>query len=776
MKFTDHLKGSNTSERYLEVAFGKHVIAGDLAKSIVVGADPNHVVTIQQMLGEGYGKGWKGPIALWYAGVNLRPASKYKFYPGIYAPSPFLQTFTADSGTDVITCTSHGLSNGDMVIFVPGTLPAPLLGGQIYWVRDATANTFKVAATETGAAIDLTSNGSGTLQFFENNSTQGIDPVFNFDTPHSNTAWIRVELPSGSEVGIPSADTENEPPTGLAGIYECQLGDIYDEEGAVVDTDQYLTNPADVIAFGCRIIRGYPLARVNWPSIVALRDICDQEVTPDYTTLPQGVGLTGRYYSGTAFNTLVSKRVDPVVQYDESSGAPEVGLSGTSFSVRWEGKIRFRHSETVTIYLTHNDGGRVWINNLTTPIIDEWATTGVHSATFVAVADQYYDIKVEWNNAAGNSQLMLEWESTSQPRQVIPQDRLYPKNEPRKRFECHVAFLRPSTFEEFLRSVLFTCNGTYQDVDGQLTFLCLDEVEPSFEFNPQNTVKNSLKFYPRYSQQEILDLPNRYVAVGRDLDSRYLEMFDPQLEFDIPELQEEAGRVIEDAVNVGNTSRPQALANLKHYARLKTAPNVCELLGQHQTFQVLPGDVVSVTDVELGWVSKTFLVLEAIDLQIDSGPGNRSFKMIEWGHVNVALASSGSVVTSNAESAGKREELIDGNRTSNDSFLQINGTGGQWIEIDFGTARTISEINLITQNTADNTPTLTTDAGFFGDLDFDVFYWNGTSWTLIRNYSGDTLQWKQILFTAVTTTKIRFEFNSVGGGAFYGREIEALGF
>jgi hypothetical protein len=58
---------------------------------------------------------------------------------------------------------------------------------------------------------------------------------------------------------------------------------------------------------------------------------------------------------------------------------------------------------------------------------DRPAAAGTHSATFAATADQWYDIKMEWTNAAGDSQFMLEWQSTTQGRQVVPQDRLFPK-------------------------------------------------------------------------------------------------------------------------------------------------------------------------------------------------------------------------------------------------------------------------------------------------------------------------------------------------------------
>ncbi len=80
------------------------------------------------------------------------------------------KSYTADASTDTITSTAHGFSNGMLVVIrnSGGVAPSPLLIGDslyalatVYWVRDVTANTFKLAATPTGSAIDITTNGTG---------------------------------------------------------------------------------------------------------------------------------------------------------------------------------------------------------------------------------------------------------------------------------------------------------------------------------------------------------------------------------------------------------------------------------------------------------------------------------------------------------------------------------------------------------------------------------------------------------------------------------------
>lgn len=74
------------------------------------------------------------------------------------------QAFTAAASTDALTANAHGYSNGDAVRVSGLTNAAPLAAATTYYVRDAATNTFKLAASKGGAAIDITADGSGTVQ------------------------------------------------------------------------------------------------------------------------------------------------------------------------------------------------------------------------------------------------------------------------------------------------------------------------------------------------------------------------------------------------------------------------------------------------------------------------------------------------------------------------------------------------------------------------------------------------------------------------------------
>ena len=72
-------------------------------------------------------------------------------------------TFT--DSTDTVDLTAHGLSNGDEVSFATIVTTTGISINTIYYVVNATANDFQVSLTFGGAAIALTSNGTGTLRY-----------------------------------------------------------------------------------------------------------------------------------------------------------------------------------------------------------------------------------------------------------------------------------------------------------------------------------------------------------------------------------------------------------------------------------------------------------------------------------------------------------------------------------------------------------------------------------------------------------------------------------
>lgn len=68
--------------------------------------------------------------------------------------------FTTDLTANTIGYTAHGYANDSRVVFMGGTPPGGLAAGTEYFVVNTAANTFQVAATQGGAAIDLTAQAA----------------------------------------------------------------------------------------------------------------------------------------------------------------------------------------------------------------------------------------------------------------------------------------------------------------------------------------------------------------------------------------------------------------------------------------------------------------------------------------------------------------------------------------------------------------------------------------------------------------------------------------
>jgi hypothetical protein len=116
--------------------------------------------------------------------------------------------FTAAT-TNTITSGAHGLQNGDAVVLTTtNTLPAGLATSTIYYVIEATANTFKLAATPppreyiTGSGgvpdeIDITDTGTGTHTFTEHDIGRNIfcrdhrHAIFSFNTSNSANLTLK---------------------------------------------------------------------------------------------------------------------------------------------------------------------------------------------------------------------------------------------------------------------------------------------------------------------------------------------------------------------------------------------------------------------------------------------------------------------------------------------------------------------------------------------------------------------------------------------------------
>ncbi len=85
---------------------------------------------------------------------------------------------TAERNLETINATGHGFVDDDGVVFTATiALPDPLVAETVYYVVNATANSFQLALTEGGSVIDLTTNEVGLLYAVHSPPLLAVVPI-----------------------------------------------------------------------------------------------------------------------------------------------------------------------------------------------------------------------------------------------------------------------------------------------------------------------------------------------------------------------------------------------------------------------------------------------------------------------------------------------------------------------------------------------------------------------------------------------------------------------
>lgn len=163
-------------------------------------------------------------------------------------------------------------------------------------------------------------------------------------------------------------------------------------------------------------------------------------------SVAKGSGLSARYFDNRELQgEPVLTRIDKQVGFDWKEASPEKDkLPVDNFSVRWEGEVEAKFSEPYRFSAYANDGVRLWLDGKL--IIDGWKdydgqwhyhyTRNEHftlyeSAWIPLEAGKRYALKLEYyegGKVKDNTEawMRLNWESTTQDRQQLPQAFLYP--------------------------------------------------------------------------------------------------------------------------------------------------------------------------------------------------------------------------------------------------------------------------------------------------------------------------------------------------------------
>jgi uncharacterized repeat protein (TIGR01451 family) len=142
-------------------------------------------------------------------------------------------------------------------------------------------------------------------------------------------------------------------------------------------------------------------------------------------------GLMARYMDGTDLNNLNVKtsRVDAIVDFSWKNKVPTgtAVTSATAFSVKWVGFVQPTYSQTYKFFTTVDKGVRLWVNGKL--LVDRWTNASLteYGDTIRLVANQRYAIRLE---SQGGTRVALAWSSSSQAKQTINTNSLYPDSGP----------------------------------------------------------------------------------------------------------------------------------------------------------------------------------------------------------------------------------------------------------------------------------------------------------------------------------------------------------
>ena len=142
----------------------------------------------------------------------------------------------------------------------------------------------------------------------------------------------------------------------------------------------------------------------------------------------QGTGLFASYYHDIAKTQLAFTRVDTAVDFYWGSASPDPSMEYNTYAVVWEGEIEVPFSGQWEFFVTADDGVRLFVNDLNTPLIDAWQdqATTERTASVTLSAWQRVPVRLEYYENRVYSEVMFEWSHSSLGREVVPRSFLYP--------------------------------------------------------------------------------------------------------------------------------------------------------------------------------------------------------------------------------------------------------------------------------------------------------------------------------------------------------------
>lgn len=124
---------------------------------------------------------------------------------------------------------------------------------------------------------------------------------------------------------------------------------------------------------------------------------------------PVGDGLLGTYYQGRNFEQFRHRQVDATIDFHRRRQPPANGVPAEDFSARWTGWLRVPTSGHYVLYLTVDDGARLWLDGRL--LLAEWRgqATSSYSLGLDLQAGRAYALRLDYCQYGADSYAQLAW-------------------------------------------------------------------------------------------------------------------------------------------------------------------------------------------------------------------------------------------------------------------------------------------------------------------------------------------------------------------------------
>jgi hypothetical protein len=141
-------------------------------------------------------------------------------------------------------------------------------------------------------------------------------------------------------------------------------------------------------------------------------------------------GLLGEYYLGTSdfgFGEYKATTVDPQIHFTNLDPVLQswTGQQDDA-NVRWSGQIMPPQTDDYTFYMIGDNGFKLWIDDKL--VIDHWVNDWDKEQTSSAVSlegGKKYNIKIEYFEDFGGSNLYLRWSTPNMEKDIVPSNALF---------------------------------------------------------------------------------------------------------------------------------------------------------------------------------------------------------------------------------------------------------------------------------------------------------------------------------------------------------------